>query len=180
MRLKRQIAITLCGMAALAGCAREEQPAAPTAPVEVQRRTPSLPRAVSAATYVATAASIDLFAIRASELALQRSPSPDIRDLASMLIADHKGSAAQLSFAGRRLNLLPSATLLPRHEAMLTRLNAAANFDSSYRQALLQVEREALTLDSSYAASGSSPTLRPVAAAAVPVVRRHLRLIGSI
>jgi putative membrane protein len=96
------------------------------------------------------------------------------------LIADHKGSAAQLSFAGRRLNLLPAARLLPRHQAMLANLEAAGDFDAVYRQEQVQAEREALTLNSSYAASGGSPTLRPVAAAAVPIVQRHLRLLARL
>jgi len=180
MRLKRELGIALCGLAALAGCAREEQPSQPPMLPRVQNRAPALSRAVGAASYVAIAASIDLLVIRSSELALQRSSSQRVRALASTLIADHKGAAAQLSFAGRRLNLLPRATLLPRHEAMLARLSAARDFDSGYRQEQLQVQREALSLNTSYAASGTSPTLRPVAAAAVPMLQRHLRLIGDL
>jgi putative membrane protein len=148
------------------------------------RRAPSVSaapqRAATAAAYVATAAAIDLFVIRSSELALQRSPSQRVRDVASMLIADHKGDAAQLSFAGRRLNLLPSATLPPKYEALLGRLQSAADFDSIYRQEQLQVQREALALNSNYSRYGRSPTLRPVAAAAVPVIQRHLRLLDLL
>jgi len=129
---------------------------------------------------VALAGSIDLFVIRSSELALQRSSSSRMRDFATQEIAAHRGLGSQLSFAGRRLNLLPSATLQPEHEALLDRLETAPNFDAAYRQEQLQVHRQALTLHSNYAASGRSPTLRPVAAAAVPIIQRHLRLIGYL
>ena len=88
---------------------------------------------------------------------------------------DHAGTSGQLSLAGRRLNLLPSATLRPEHEAMMRELLATADFDRLYVQQQLQVHRQALSLHSAFAARGSSPTLRPVAAAAVPVIRRHLQ-----
>ncbi|HEY6843771.1 MAG TPA: DUF4142 domain-containing protein [Thermoanaerobaculia bacterium] len=167
---------------ALAGCAHEEPPLARR--VATPRTAPSArasrPQAVSAAAYVALAGSIDLFVIRSSELALKRSSSARIRDFATQEIAAHKGLGSQLSFAGRRLNLLPSATLQPEHEALLERLQTAPDFDAAYRQQQLQVHRQALTLHSNYAAAGRSPTLRPVAAAAVPIIQRHLHLIGAL
>jgi putative membrane protein len=94
-----------------------------------------------------------------------------------MMIQAHKGTAAQLSFAGRRLNLLPSAMLDARHQAMLVQLQSAPNFDAVYRQQQMTVHQSALALHRSYEARGSSPTLRPVAAAAVPVIERHLRML---
>lgn len=165
----------------LAGCAHEQASLAPPAmSPRAPRAIPARPQAVTAAAYIAQAGSIDLFVIRSSELALQRSSSARIRDFATLEIAAHKGLASQLSFAGRRLNLLPSATLQPEHQALLDRLASAPNFDATYRQQQLQVHRQALTLHSNYAASGRSPTLRPVAAAAVPIIQRHLRLLSSL
>jgi len=171
-----------CCLALLGGCARQQPTPAPYP--EPERRPPAgrpaPARVVSAAAYVATAGSIDLFVIRSSELALQRSSSARTRDFATQEIAAHKGLGGQLSFAGRRLNQLPSATLQPRYQALLDRLATAPDFDATYRQQQLQVHREALTLHSSYAAAGRSPTLRPVASAAVPIIQRHLRLIGYL
>lgn len=139
-------------------------------------RRPAAP-APSNAAYFAAAAAIDLFEIRASELALQRSSSARVREFASMMISAHKGTSAQLSFAGRRLNLLPSATLDAKRQAMFDMLQQAQNFDGVYRQQQLALHQEALTLHRSYSARGTSPTLRPVAVAMVPIVERHLRLI---
>jgi putative membrane protein len=135
---------------------------------------------MSSAAYVANAAAIDLFEIRSSELALQRSTSRRVRDFAAMMIEAHKGTSSQLSLAGRRLNLLPSASLDAKRQALLNQLRGAANFDAVYKQQQLSVHREALALHSSYAARGTSPTLRPVAAAIVPVIQRHLRLIARL
>lgn len=166
----------------LAGCAHEERAPATAAGGEEKAsaaRAASV-RPISAAAYVANAASIDLFVIRSSELALRRSATVRTRDFATEEIAAHKGLGSQLSFAGRRLNLLPSAALQAGHQALLDRLQSSASFDATYRQDQLQVHREALALHRNYAAVGRSPTLRPVAAAAVPIIQRHLRLIGYL
>lgn len=143
---------------------------------------PAPPRApivggLSAGPYVAEAAAIDLYEVRSAELALRRSSSARVREFASMMIPAHRGTAAQLSLAGRRLNLLPSAVLMPKYQAMIEELEAAADFDAAYRRQQLAVHQQALNLHRQYAARGASPTMRPVAAALVPVVERHLRLL---
>jgi putative membrane protein len=136
--------------------------------------------AVSEASFVDLNGSIDLFVIRSSELALERSGSARVRDYASTMIAAHKGTAAQLSLAGRRLNLLPSAILRPAEQAMLDALQTSTRFDADYVRDQRLVHQQAIAIDEAYAASGRSPTLRPVAAAALPIEQRHLRLIGYL
>jgi putative membrane protein len=168
--------ISMIPILALAGCASK-------AP-RVERVRPQAPAVrqapVSPATYVAQAASIDLFVIRSSELALVRSGSGRIRDFASRMIAAHQGTSAQLSFAGRRLNLLPPASLLPQHQAMYDDLETSGSFDSAYLRLQRAIHGAALSLHSGYAAGGSSPTLRPVAQNAVAIERRHLELLTRL
>jgi putative membrane protein len=168
-------------MAALmvASCASDAPPppSGTQAPYRTQAgRRPAAP-AASASAYLTAAAAIDLFEIRSSELALQRSSRQNVREFASMMVSAHTGTGAQLSLAGRRLNLLPSAKLDARHQAMLDALQSAGNFDALYRQQQLAAHQEALVLHRNYAARGASPTLRPVAAAAVPIIERHLRML---
>ena len=170
----RRSALALAVLA-LAGCAT--RPAAPPQP-RPGPPAPSQP-AVRSATYVAQAASIDLFVVRSSELAQQRSASPRIRNVAQQLVADHTGLASQLSFAGRRLDLLPGASMLPQHQAMLDELSASGDFDRAFVRLQRSVHGTALSLHSAYAARGDSPTLRPVAANAAAVERRHLELLRS-
>lgn len=156
---------------------------APEVPSTASRRPASRPPqgpAVSEASFVAKNASFDLFVIRSSELAIQRSSSPRIRDFAHTLIADHKGTSGQLSLEGRRLNLLPSATLMPPEQAMLDSLQASSAFDAEYVRDMRQTHQQAVAMDSAYAANGGSPTLRPVAAAALPIEQRHLRLLAYL
>jgi putative membrane protein len=164
----------------LVSCAREERPAPPAAQSRRPAPVPSRQPALSEATFVAENGSIDLFVIRSSELALQRSSSARVREFAQRMIADHKGTSAQLSLEGRRLNLLPSATLRPGEQAMLDSLQASTRFDPEYVRDQRTVHQRAVAIDSAYAAKGRSPTLRPVAAAALPTEQRHLRLLGYL
>jgi len=163
----------------LAGCGREPLPAPATPSGGEVAGRPSQPD-LSAPTFVSTNASIDLFVIRSSTLAVRRSSSARIRDFASQMIEAHKGTSAQLSFAGRRLNLLPSATLRPAEQAMLDSLQTSSRFDSEYVLDQRIVHQRAIALDRAYATNGRSPTLRPVAVAALPIEQRHLRLIAYL
>ena len=135
---------------------------------------------ISAAAYLSNAASIDLFEIRSANVALQRSGNPRIRDFANMMIAAHRGTSSQLSLAGRRLNLLPGASLNAKHEAMMAQLVTANDFDGTYRRLQIQVHEEALSLHRAFVSRGASPTLRPVALNAVPIIERHLRILRTL
>lgn len=165
----------------LAACAREERPAPPPpypAPVPLPPSAPG--PTTSEADFVSENGSIDLFVIKASELALQRSSSARVHEFAQTMIEDHKGTAAQLSLEGRRLNLLPSAILRPSEQVMLDSLAASSRFDADYVRDQRIVHQRIIALDQTYVANGRSPTLRPVAAAALPIEERHLRLIAYL
>ena len=159
----------LAAIIALAGCGRRE---APPTPGPTTRPPVSLPRPLSTTSYVATAASIDLYDIRAGELAMERGNARS-RNYAGQLIADHRGTAAQLSYAGRRLNLLPAAQMAPPHQAMIDALASSGDFDSVFRRQQLDIHQSSQRMHAAFAARGDSPTLRPVAANAAAVEARH-------
>jgi predicted outer membrane protein len=157
----------------LAACAREAPPPAGSQPRPTSRPPTSQPRPLPVTSYVATAASIDLYNVRACELALERG-NPRSRDYASRLMADHRGTASQLSFAGRRLNLLPSAQMAPAHQALIDALAASGDFDATFRRQQVDLHLSSQRMHAAFAARGDSPTLRPVAANAATVEARHL------
>ena len=181
MRLTSYAAATMiAGSVLLAGCGGRSPYYAPASTASSPRH-PAPPKAVaramSPAAYVAAAGAIDLYEIQASELALQRASMQRTRDFAQTMIRDHKGTSSQLSLAGRRLNLLPSAMLDARHQAMIDQLSSASDFDATYKRQQVNVIGDALALHSAYASRGTSPTLRPVAVATLPVIQRHQRLL---
>ena len=93
---------------------------------------------------------------------------------------DQTGIGAQLSFAGRYINLLPSSQLLPEHEAMLERLATATDFDGTYKAELARVLRRAAAQHRAFEATGDSPTLRPVARFAAPVCEKNLAALTKL
>lgn len=131
------------------------------------------PVMISAAAYIATASSIDLFEMQSAELALQRAQDPANRAFAQRVLSAHQGTSAQLSYAGRRLNLLPSASLNAEHQAMLSALSATSDFDNTYRAQQRIVVEEGVKLHGGFARSGASPTLRPIAENAENVMRAN-------
>jgi len=172
--------VLIGGLAALtlAGCASE----APTRRPPPSRRPPVVIPGIPmpASTYVATAASIDLYVIKSSQLALTKASDARLRDFARTMIGAHEGLASQLSFAGRRLNLLPSAELQPEHQRMIDTLQSTMDFDAAYRSQQVQVHEAAVKLHGDFASRGESPTLRPVAANAAPIERAHLQRLRGM
>ena len=168
-----QFAVVGLSVMALAGCATGETPR-DGGTRAARARPPVVIRPLFAADYMAAASSIDLFELRSAELALTRAQNARHRDFARMMISAHTGTSAQLSFAGRRLNLLPSAALLPAHQAMLDELIASSDFDGTYHRQQIAVHEAAVKLHGNFAARGESATLRPVAANATRIVRQHL------
>ena len=165
---------------ALVGCGSSQKQAEPIRPASLPRVPRPAVAPISPADYVANASAIDLYVIKASELALQRSTAVKVREVATRLISAHQGSSAQLSMSGRRLNLLPSAELQPRHRILLEQLYSSAAFDRDYARQMRSVHQEAALLHSNYAASGSSPTLTQLARALAPVMEQQSRLISYL
>jgi putative membrane protein len=165
------------GALAFAGCAtRAPSPvkprAAPTRGAVVPALT-EVPRVASPAAYLARAASYDLLMTLAGELAEQRSSDSALRRTAAQLAAHHRGLAAQLSLAGRRLDLLPARTLLPNHQAWLEELSGAEAFDPAYKRLARRVHQNSYHMHAAFAVAGASPTLKLVARNAAATERRH-------
>lgn len=176
-----RLGLTLVTGAALAvaGCASREPSPRPPAARPVQR-PPVVIRPLFPADYVAQAASIDLFVIRSAELAATRSRDQRLRSYVQTLVDNHRGTSAQLSFGGRRLNLTPPAVLRPQHQGMLDALSSEPNFDALYRRQLVTVHEQAVDLHANFAQRGESPTLRTVAANALPIEQRHLQQLRAL
>lgn len=134
---------------------------------------------VAAMAYAGLAAESDLYEITSSQMALQRSQNPRIREFAQMLITHHTQTTAGLTAAARAAGMTPPPPVLGvRKQAMINELNAAgtgAAFDAVYLRQQVPAHQEALALHSNYRARGDTPTLRRAAGTAIPLVRRHLR-----
>ncbi len=129
---------------------------------------------------MAFTASSALFAIQASRMAEARGSTSKVKSFASKVVMDQTGIGAQLNFAGRYIDLLPSSRLLPEHQVMLDRLAASSDFDGTYKAQLAKVLREAAVAHRAFEARGDSPTLRPVASFAAPVCEKNLEALRKL
>lgn len=162
----------------LAGCA-PKRPPPPPPPVPV-RPAPPAAVALDPESYMAFAASSALFAVQASRMAEARGSTNKIKKFASQVVMDQTGIGAQLNFAGRRIDLLPSSRPIPEHQVMLERLATAADFDGTYKAQLVRVLRDAAAAHRAFEAGGDSPTLRPVARFAAPVCEKNLEALRKL
>ncbi|WP_343791638.1 DUF4142 domain-containing protein [Brevundimonas kwangchunensis] len=179
--LKPLLAGVACA-ALLAACSQESSPE----PVDKAQDAISAPVGqVSAATvgantvagYVPAAAMGDMYEIRASDIALQRSQNADVKALATMIKTDH--TAASNAFKAMLPQAAPDATvptaLDQRRQGLIDNLSSAApaNFDMAWLDQQIAAHNEALTLHRGFADQDSP--LSAHARSVVPKIEAHLR-----
>jgi putative membrane protein len=168
----RKLAFLIGGAIALASCARTPPP------------PPDLNNALLAPGFLAQAASGDQFEIQSSQLALQMSQNPAVRNFANTMITDHTRLSQAMAAAAASARLQPPApTLLPAQQAALDQLRGTAAgyaFDSAYQQAQISGHQQALTLFQNYVTSGDLPAIRAAASSAIPTIQSHLAMAQGL
>lgn len=168
----RKLAILFGGSMLLVACQTTPPPAPPAPPVDLNNP-------LMAPGFLSQAGSANQWEIASSQLALQASTNPAVRNYANMLIADHTRLGQAVGAAATSAGLAPpSPVLLPAQQAMLDQLRAAGtgpNFDMAYQQAQISAHQQAIQLMQNYAASGDVPALRTVASQAIPTMQMHLQ-----
>lgn len=118
------------------------------------------------------------FAIRTSQLALQRGQSAGVRQFAQLEINEQTAVAASLGAAPG------SAPLRSDQAALLQQLAATppgARFDAAYVRGQIIGHRELLALNTSYLQSGiRDPLSTAVANVAVPSIQTHLTILSRL
>lgn len=132
----------------------------------------------SAGEFVTKATISNQFEIESSRIALEKSQSAEVKDLARQMIDDHTKAGNELEAA------LPKSTVKPeqapkalddKHRKIIDRLNAASgkDFDKEYLNAQHDAHKEAVSLFSAYARHGEDPVLKDFAAKTLPTLEKH-------
>lgn len=132
---------------------------------------------VSAMPYVMAAGMSDLFEINSSQIALQKSQDPKIRQFATMLIKHHQKTTAATMKAAQKAGLTPMPPALDAGAtASINELQQAApaDFNRIYLAQQIPAHQAALDLHQSYSTGGDQAPLRASAKAAVPIVKQHI------
>ena len=156
-----------------------------SAPVNAaQDATSAAVGAVSAATVGAhdTGAFVDnitqgnMYEIKAAQIALQKSKSPDVKAFAKMMATDHTAMTNELKPLITKAGKTPATALDQRRQGLLDNLNAASaqDFDKTYIDQQVAGHDETLTLVKGYADNGDDAGLKAAAGKATAKVQAHL------
>ena len=127
--------------------------------------------------YVKAAGMSDLYEIKSSKLALEKSSNPAVRQFAQMMIIHHQQTTQATMTAAKQAGLSPvTPSLAPAAQRSIAELQAAsgADFDRLYISQQLPAHEAALDLHQAYAAKGDKAPLKASAKAAVPIVEAHI------
>lgn len=127
--------------------------------------------------YVMAAGKSDLYEINSSQIVLQKSQDPKVRQFAQMMIKHHQTTTAATMRAAKMAKLSPTPpTLDAGANASINEMQSAApaDIDRIYLAQQVPAHQAALDLHRSYAAGGDQRALRTTAKAAVPIVQQHL------
>jgi len=135
----------------------------------------------SAAVFVPTATSSNLFEIESSRLALRRARDPEVRRYARQMIRDHNLATRRMASVLRSAGIpVPPPALNAKHQQMLATVEAAPDFDAAYVSAQLMAHQEAVALFTSYSSSGDVPQLASFAGQTLPTLQMHLDHVQSL
>jgi putative membrane protein len=130
-----------------------------------------------ASTYVMKAGAGDLYEKTSSQILLETTTNPKLKSFAQMMIADHTKSTEDVKAAAMAANVKVAPPKLdPMGAKNVAALRAAKGTarDRLYVTQQKAAHAKALTLQQGYAANGTVPGLKTVAAGIVPVVQTHI------
>ena len=142
--------------------------------------TPAAAQVMTPTDYVKTAGASDLYERESSVLVLQTSKDPKVRDFATMMIAHHTKSTADVKAAAAKAKVaVPPPALTPLQMELVAQLKAenGAARDARYIAEQKAAHGQALALQQAYAKDGTAASLKAAAAAIVPVVQQHIQAL---
>ena len=138
----------------------------------------------TAAAFVPAAAIGNRYEIKAGQIAEQRAQSPQVKDLARMMVEDHTQIGQQMhqTLASAGASVTPPADLDDRRKGMLQNLRAAgaSDFDLAYLHQQLAAHIEVLALMNRYASGGDNAALKALAAKTAPLIQHHLDEVKKV
>lgn len=140
--------------------------------------------AVSTDAFVRDAAMGDMYEVESAKMALERSRSAEVKQLAQMILTDHTASAGkmkQLVASGQVKEPLPTE-LDERRKGMLDNLRGSGgtDFDGRYIKQQAAAHHEAYLLMTGYGAAGQDPTLKAFANESAPKIKMHMDMAQKL
>jgi putative membrane protein len=127
--------------------------------------------------FVQLAASSDMFEIRSSQLALQKSRNPAVRRFAERMIADHTKTTQLLAGMAQAKGIVLPTEMDPEQQRMLTALqNTSRTFDREFWRQQAFAHEAVQAAFQTEIASGYDTDLRTFAQQTLPIIQDHLAM----
>ena len=135
--------------------------------------------------FIATAASSDMFEIQSSQLAKERSVGGEVASFADQMIRDHTATSTEMKSLLSSMSppMAPPAEMSGKHRAMLAQIREGGTgpgFTRAYVDAQRAAHNEAVALYTAYSQKGDNPALRQFAQKTLPALESHLEHIRRI
>ena len=132
--------------------------------------------------FIEQAASGGMAEIQTAQLAQQRSNSPQVKQFANRVIADHTQANSELQQIAQDQNITlpeqPSAKDASAYRRLIGLTGAA--FDQAYGQAEVSDHQQDIALFRKEAQSGQDPTVKSFAQKTLPLLVQHLQLAQGL
>lgn len=150
-------------------------PSASDATTQAATTTTATMPAMSPQEFVTSAASGGLFEVQSSELALERSDTPEVQEFAQMMITDHTKANEELMAIATAKNLTVPGEIAGPPAQHMAAVQAAEgdNFDQVYMQHQAQAHEETIMMFEAQAQNGTDPDLQAFAEKTLPVLKTH-------
>jgi putative membrane protein len=133
--------------------------------------------------FVMGAAQGGMAEVRLSELALERSTNPEVKEFAQHMIEEHTRVNQQLMRLAAQKGITPPTALAPKHEAAMKQLSQLSgdSFDQAYMsEGGINAHLENTAVFQRQAAMGQDPDLKAFAAQILPRVHTHLEMASAM
>ena len=144
---------------------------------------PAGAQVMAPAEYVKTAGASDLNERQSSQIVLQTTQDPKVRQFAEQMIAEHTASTADVKAvaARSRVPVVPPA-LMPAQAELIAQLRAESGpaRDATYLAQQKASHNQALDVQKAYAMDGTAPALKMAAGKIVSVVESHIAMLKAM
>lgn len=132
--------------------------------------------------FVHSIAEGNTFEAQGGRLALQRSPSADLRDYGTRLISDHGHAQQRLAILAKKKGLGLPGGLTVADQRLILKLKGlkGGEFNRSYKIAVLAHHRHALMSIQEEIRRGRDPEIKAYAIQMLGIVQGHIRALESI
>jgi putative membrane protein len=128
------------------------------------------------ATFLRKAMEGGLEEVQRAQAAMQSAQRAEVRNVASMMLEDHRRTNEKLTqLASRKGWSVPSTASTA--ESDQSRMPAGPGFDDNYLEDEIRHHRETISLFRAQASSGSDPDLRQFAQDTLPALEHHLEML---